>query len=369
MRFSDIHGHQQIKSKLVAAVQNNHLAHALLFHGNEGSANLVLALALATYLNCDQPTGDDACGQCPSCIKNSKFIHPDLGFAVPVSGGEKIVTKNYLKEWRDFMINKPFGNHVDWSATFNAENKNLSISRQEGREIIQSLSLKSFEGKYKIMLIWLPEFFHSSTANGLLKVIEEPPEKTIFLLVSNNEERLLTTVLSRTQKIKVPAYNDEEIREILIQKGAADEIRLPQIVQLADGNLREAYKLCEELEDDNHAFFVAWMRECYGYKAGELINKAEHFNKMGKVAQQNYLNYCLSALRETLIFGQQLVDLQRVTEKDKAFYEKFSTTLNPDKIERMASLLNEASYHLERNAHVKLLFLDVSFKMGAIFRS
>lgn len=368
MRFSDIYGQDEIKQKLIAAVKDNHLAHALLFSGKEGAVNLPLALALATYIQCENQTETDACGQCAACLKNAKYIHPDLCFALPVTG-EKKTTQDFLKEWRAFLLSNPNGNLIDWAATFGAENKLLNISREEGRKIIQNLSLKSFESPYKIVLIWLAERLNAATANGLLKILEEPPPNTYFLLVSNDDEKLLTTILSRTQKVQVPLYHDNEISAILKEKEEISDLKISEIVQLADGNLRKAIELSKEVPDDNHAFFVEWMRAAYGFKLTELMAKAEAFNQMSKVNQQHLLAHALNMFRETMIKLASVSNLQRVNAEAEAFITNFSKTMNPDKIEKISMLLNEASYHLERNINPRIIMADVSFKIGAVMKS
>ena len=189
MRFKDIHGLAPTKAMLLSGIRNNHVAHAQLFTGRPGSPALSLALAYATYLNCENPGDEDACGQCPSCAKNQKFVHPDVHFIFPVSSTKNVAAKDassrlFLKEWREFLLTTPYGSLQDWSTLYGGEDKQALISTKEKQTITNDLSLKAFEGKYKIMLIWLPELMHPNAANGILKVLEEPPENSVFLLVS-----------------------------------------------------------------------------------------------------------------------------------------------------------------------------------------
>ena len=211
MRFSDIIGLEDTKQQLIAAVKSNHVAHAQLFFGSEGSANLALALAFATYINCTNQSDSDSCGTCASCTKIDKLVHPDVQFIFPVSStkkvtGKSVVSSSYMNEWRSFILNNPYSGIEQWSASYGAENKQSNISKEESRNIIKNLSLKAFEAEYKIMLIWLPEFMHPSAANGILKILEEPPKKTIFLLVTNDYEKLLTTILSRCQFLRFDLF-------------------------------------------------------------------------------------------------------------------------------------------------------------------
>jgi DNA polymerase III subunit delta' len=368
MRFEDIHGLYEVKAKLIAAVQNNHLAHALMFSGREGSMNLSIALALATYLHCEQPGDTDACGNCAACVKNSKYVHPDLLFTVPVVGSKKY-TQDFLKEWREFMLKTPYGNLSDWALSFGAEGKNPLIAKEESTRIIQNLSLKAFESPYKIQVIWLPEMMNPSTANGLLKILEEPPAGTFFFLVTNDQEKILTTIQSRTQTVRIPLYEDDELHEYLAKKTTTETDRLSEVVQLANGNVRDALQMLLESKDKNHDFFVEWLRESYGFKFSAIVARTDKFNQLNRTAQQNMLQYGLSILREALIKGAGMDTLQRVTDDSAKFVNDFSKVLNPDKIEKMMSALNEASYHLERNLHAKVVFADTSFKLGAIMRA
>ena len=214
MRFGDIHGLEETKKHLTTSAQRNHVAHAQLFSGVEGSALLPMALAFASYLNCENPTDEDSCGECSSCSKSLKYVHPDIHFVFTVRSTEKItgkdvVSKSYLPAWRNFLLENPYGNSVDWAIEFGGENKQLNISRQESREMVDALSLKAFEGKYKIMIIWMPEKMHPAAANGILKILEEPAANTVFLLVSPQKEQLTLVC-----KEDIPLCKDEKFKEV-----------------------------------------------------------------------------------------------------------------------------------------------------------
>jgi len=374
MRFADILGQEDLKNTLVGSIQQNHLAHALLFHGPQGSANLALALALATYVNCTDPTPTDACGRCESCLKMQKFIHPDLHFAFPVSStpkitGSDVVSKSFLKEWRSFLETNPYGTEKEWSSHFGGENKQLNISKEESRQIIKALALKAFEGRYKVMLIWLPEFMHNAAANGILKILEEPPERTLFFLVTHNREALLTTILSRVQQVTVPPFADAEVKTLLSQNYQVPERLAEQLAYLANGNLNEALKLRDEVEDDSHEFFRQWMRYCYSWDFKALVGTADDFHKFTKMVQKSLLAYGLTIMRETLLAHYQHQDLLRLAGKDQEFVQKFGQVMDPEKVSQISALLNEAAYHLERNASPKITFLDVSLQIARVLRA
>jgi DNA polymerase-3 subunit delta' len=373
MKFSDISGYESLKTQLVQSVISDQIAHAQLFLGPEGGPNLALALAFSTYINCQNRTTEDSCGECDACRKNAKLVHPDVHFAFPVSATKKIKAKDtisvkFLTEWRNFVIQDPYNNASGWNNYFGGENKQLNISRQESREIIKNLSLKPFEGLYKIMIIWLPEYMHPAAANALLKILEEPPQNTLFLLVSNDETKLLSTILSRTQIVHIRPFSDEEIKDLLINQHFIDEDKSGQIAHLVDGNINEALRLAREVEDDSHKMFRDWMRLCYVGDLMELTRWTEKFNSMSKVAQQTLFHYGLSMMREALIVSSNELDLSRLMGEELEFVKNFSRILTLESIEEISDILNEAFYHIERNAHSKILFLSVSLKIFGIFK-
>ncbi|WP_162417104.1 DNA polymerase III subunit [Cyclobacterium roseum] len=379
MLFSSIPGLGDTKEKLINAIRNDHLAHALLFHGKEGSANLSLALALATYINCQDPGESDACGKCPSCLKMEKLIHPDVNFAIPLpappqkKGKEKEESEDkkvdYLASWRSFVREKTYGNFQDWNAHLGI-NKPLSISKSTAKEIVKTLSLKSFEGGYKMMLIWAPETMNLSSANALLKILEEPPAKTLFLMISQQHENLLTTILSRTQKIHVRNFSDEEIQHFLVESGLSNTVAAQQIAPLADGNMREALLLSQNVEDKNTLLFRDWLRDCYSVDISSLLRFSEQVSASGKEAQKSLILTGVNVIRESLLNRAQLPDLMRTNDTDREFIVKFSSTvLNDEKLTKIYTLLNEAHYHLERNANSKILFLDLAFSLAKIIKS
>ena len=374
MQFSDIKGLDEVKQHLINSVNNNHLAHAQLFVGQEGGANLAMAWAFAAYLNCEDRQERDSCGKCPACIKTGKLVHPDLHFVYPVSATKKIsgkdlVSTSFIAEWRDFLKSNPYGLVADWSNFYGGENKQGNISKQESREIIKNLSLKAFEGKYKIMIIWMPEYLHPSAANGILKVLEEPPENTIFLLVANDMEKLLVTILSRTQKVNIRAFSDDEVEAYLVEKHQMDVHKASQVAQMADGNLNEAERLLDQVEDDNGKMFREWMRFCFTWDLTKMVEWADQYQKMNKVAQKTLLQYTLSMMRETLIFDYSPGNLQRLQGEELAFVKNFSKVMTAEKVEMLTEKVNEAYYHLERNANAKILFTDLSLVIAKILRA
>jgi len=363
MLFSSIPGLEETKVKLIKAIQNDHLAHALLFHGKEGSPNLPLVLALATYINCSDPGAEDACGKCPSCLKMEKLIHPDLNFAMPLPAVKKNDDEEFtdlLSSWRSFIIKNPYGNLQDWNYHL-AINKPLSISKGAAKQIVKTLSLKSFEGGYKM---------HSAAANALLKILEEPSAKTLFLMVTQQPESLLTTILSRTQKIHVRNFTDDEVKNFLVEKGLSTAVAAQQIAPLADGNLREAMLLSRNTEDKNTLIFRDWLRNCYSVKIQELVNFADQITNFTKEGQRSLLLTGINVIRESLLNKAQLNELMRTSDEDREFIVKFSNSvLNDEKLTKIYTALNEAHYHIERNANPKILFLDLAFNLARIMKA
>ncbi len=391
MLFTDIYGLEEVKHSLIQAARSGQVAHALLFLGPEGSANLAMALAFATYLNSEQQQADGSCGPGPATDRMHRYIHPDLHFVFPVGAtknisGKDVVSDSYVKEWRSFITENPYGSLAEWSTYFGSENKQLNISKEESRHIIRKLSLKAFEGLYKIVLLWMPEYLHPAAANGILKILEEPPDRTIFLLVAHDAEKLLPTILSRTQIVHIRAFTDEEIIYILREQSgttaAAQAVKIRQVATLAEGNLNQAMRLLQEAEEDSHRFFRDWMRLCYLQDYTRLVALTDDFQKLGKEAQKSLLHYGLTMMRETLVM--QTVDtlqqnhveeimpvekaLIRLQGDELSFVANFSKVVNFEKIEKTTSFLNEGYHHLERNANPKMLFLDISLQIGQMIR-
>jgi DNA polymerase-3 subunit delta' len=369
MKFSEIPGLTETKKLLTDSVKSNHIAHAQLFVGAEGALNLPLALAYATYLHC-QNKGEDACGVCPACSKSLKYIHPDTHFVFPLSNvkgdkDEERFKADILKSWRSFLLEQPFSDLDDWTTYYGGEDKQALISREESREIVKALSLKPFESSYKVMIIWQPELMHPSAANGILKILEEPAAHTYFILVTNAADRLLPTIISRTQLISVPLLDDHEVENFLIDKKSAEPKHASRVAQLAEGNLNLALTLLDNEEDDNAQHFIDWMRACHSKKRiPELVAKAEEFHALDKLRQRNIMHYGMNMMRETLLSISKADSIHRIQGEELKFIQQFSSVMNVPKIEKSFKLMNDATYHLERNGSAKMIFLDLSLQLA-----
>lgn len=369
MLFKEIKGLDKVKNVLTRGASADQVAHALLFSGKEGAPALPMALAYAAFLNCEKRLEKDACGICSSCLKIKKLIHPDVHFVYPVSSTKKvtkkeeIVSTTFIKEWRSFLGENLYGNIEEWSNYFGSD-KQVQISKEESRHIIKNLSLKPFEGKYKVMIIWLPEKMHPTSANGILKILEEPPAHTVFILVSYQEDRLLSTIISRTQRFYIPLFTDEELVNILHEDYQVDQEQARQLAHLADGSLHEALRLARETSNDHQQIFRDWMRECYEKKFASLVGRSDEFHMLNKVSQKSFLQYALNMIRESLLLNSQATELNRSTGSTFSFVENFSKAMTPEVAERIIPLINEAYQHLERNANSKITFLDLSIEIS-----
>lgn len=368
MKFTEIPGLDEVKKLLIDAVKNNHSAHAQLFTGAQGALNLPMALAYATYLHCENKT-NDSCGICAACSKNSKYVHPDTHFVFPLSNvkGDKDDERfkaEITKSWRSFLLEQPFGILDDWTNFYGGEDKLALISREESREIIKTLSLKPFESKNKVMIIWQPELMHPSAANGILKILEEPAAHTFFILVTNSADRLLPTIISRTQIVTIPLLYDAELEMYLKKHHSLDDTRAAKIGQLADGNLNQALKLLENEEDNNTQRFTEWMRACFKKNYATLVAMAEDYHSLDKLNQKNLISYSMNMMRETLLRASGAETINRARGDELRFVQDFSKVMNVEKIERSFKFLNDACYHLERNGSAKMIFLDLSLKLA-----
>jgi DNA polymerase-3 subunit delta' len=375
LNFKSIPGLHDVKTRLMGSAKDGMVAHALLFQGKPGALSLPLALAYAGYLHCQSRTADDACGQCAACVLGKKHIHPDTHFAYPVGNmktdmkenDESALRNEILKLWRTFLQEIPFGSPADWTAHYGGEDKQPIISREDGREIIRSLSLKPFQSKFKIMIIWQPEMMHAAAANGLLKILEEPPANTIFMLVSERAEQLLPTIISRTQMVNVPLLSDAEIESQLADLKVSKE-KAQTICTLAEGNLNLALRLIDEGAPHYHEVFSDWMRSCFRSEFGKLVAMADHFHEQDRLYQRSFLQYALGMIRETLLAISGASALHRTRGGEREFIEKFKSVFTLKKLEDSYHLLSDAAYFLERNGSAKMIFTDLSIQFNRVLK-
>ncbi len=368
MQFSEIVGQQQVKQHLIRSVQESRISHAQLFLGPEGSGSLALALAYAQYISCEKRQQDDSCGECSSCRKYAKLIHPDLHFSYPFFAKHKEDTAlSFIEEWRRSFLSNPYLGLDEWRNQLDAENKQANINIAECHQIIKKLSLKAFEGEYKVLIMWLPEYL-DKVGNTLLKLIEEPPQKTLFLLVAQNQDQILNTILSRTQLVKVHRLNDNEVAEYLVKKVHIGEDQALRTAYLSEGNIQAALNLSKEEGNNNFGLFSDWLRMCFTNRGLLAIEFAENTSRMGRENQKNFLRYGIKLMREVLIVLAGAEALVNLPANEKEFVINFSRILNSAKAEAIINELEKAHYHIERNANPKILFLDVSLQFIKILK-
>src|SRR6201986_4598149 len=298
MQFNQIVGQRAIKQRLINSVTENRVSHAQLFLGPEGSGSLALAVAYAQYLSCLDKQTDDSCGECSSCRKYQKLAHPDLHFSYPFFAKHKDDTAlTFIEQWREALLANPYISLDIWRGYLDAENKQANINIAECHQIIKKLSFKPFESDYKVLILWLPEYLDRE-GNSLLKIIEEPQPNTLFLLVAQNQDQILNTILSRTQLIKIPALTYDDIKNHLVEKHNQTEEAAAEIAYLCNGNLSEALTMLQQDNKGYHTHFVQWLRLCFGNKGIEVMGLVDQIAKMGRENQKNFLRYGVSFLRE-----------------------------------------------------------------------
>ena len=373
MFFRDVIGQDITKKRLIQEVNEGRIPHAQVICGAEGAGKLPLALAYARYISCTNRGLEDACGVCPSCVKFNKLVHPDLHFMFPIiknAKTKKEVCDDYIAEWRQFVISSPYFNLNHWLNEIQAENSQALIYAKESDEILRKLSLKSSEGGFKISIIWLPERMHQVCANKLLKLLEEPPEKTIFLLVSENPEMILPTILSRTQRLNIPKIDASCIANTLQQKYGIQELDSYSIAHTANGNFIKALEAIHLNEEKQLFFdlFVSLMRLSYQRKIREMKLWSEQVSAMGREKQKNLLEYCQLMIRENFIFNLKQKELTYMTANEENFASRFSPFVNERNIIGIMNELSIAQQHIEQNVNAKMVFFDFSLKMIVLLK-
>jgi len=373
MFFRDVIGQDITKKRLIQEVNEGRIPHAQVICGAEGAGKLPLALAYARYISCTNRGLEDACGVCLSCVKFNKLVHPDLHFMFPIiknAKTKKEVCDDYIAEWRQFVISSPYFNLNHWLNEIQAENSQALIYAKESDEILRKLSLKSSEGGFKISIIWLPERMHQVCANKLLKLLEEPPEKTIFLLVSENPEMILPTILSRTQRLNIPKIDASCIANTLQQKYGIQELDSYSIAHTANGNFIKALEAIHLNEEKQLFFdlFVSLMRLSYQRKIREMKLWSEQVSAMGREKQKNLLEYCQLMIRENFIFNLKQKELTYMTANEENFASRFSPFVNERNIIGIMNELSIAQQHIEQNVNAKMVFFDFSLKMIVLLK-
>lgn len=403
MQFGQIIAQEEVKHHLKELVQKNRLSHALLFLGREGSGALPLAISFAQYILCekvnpaqknktvslfgdeperDQTTLEDSCGECSSCLKVNQLIHPDLHFSYPVikkdSNHTRVLSTDYIAEWREFIQKFPYNNVTDWlnflkqnskSKIENPVNKQGNITVFECDEISHKLSLKSFESDYKILIMWMPEFL-GKEGNKLLKLIEEPPEDTLFIFVAEDESAILPTILSRTQLIKIPSLSNPKIEDALIKNYQLTSEKATEIAAVSDGNFREALQLLETPEEDLQLQVREWLNVILKNNVSSLLKWLDEISKFGREKQKQFLKYFIHLLEQGIRAGylnENDINLV-IPEKEHDFALRLNKMCGIEAQEAIINELDRAIYYIERNAHAKMLFHSLTIRFFYIIK-
>ncbi len=370
MQFNKIIGHAALKARLIGNVREGRVPHAQFYLGPRGSGVLPLALAYASYLFCENPGEGDSCGQCSSCAMMAKLAHPDLNLVFPIFLSDKVKTcEPFTKDWRAAVLEMPYLDAERWRAGLTGENKQLRMGVDIAAEVVRKLSLKPFRGGWKVMLIWLPEMMDPAMANKILKVLEEPEPKTVFLLAGHANDRILPTILSRTQLVMVPAFDPGEVAAALHERHPElTPAEARGIAARSEGDLLEAFFMAEGNEEELFVFFRDWLRACYANKVSDNLSSADYFAKMGREKQKGLMVYALFLIRQSMLQWQDVPQLVRTFGEEMEFVKKFSGLLNASNVEGIRRELESAHGHLERNANPKVLFMDLSYRLGGLLR-
>ena len=376
MHFKDIVGQAILKNRLIQTVKEGRISHAQLFVGKSGYGTLPLAIAYAQFIACKNKEDADSCGTCSSCIKFNKLVHPDLHFSFPVTTVGAIKTKpvsdDFVQEWRKLILENPYFDLETWHKTIGIEQKQSLINVHESQAIIKKLNLKAFESEFKFLLIWKPENLNPQASNKLLKLIEEPIGKTIIILIAEDEEALLRTITSRTQMIRVPPVELSEVKKYLTGKEAIGDERAQQIAALAEGDILRAEEKLHLSEEAEMYFelFVTWMRACYEANIEKMHAWVEQVSerKFGRERQKQFLEYALEVMREGMIRNYAGTTLQRFDGSEGNFLKKFAPFVHENNVFGIMEILNDAHFHVSRNAYAKILFMDMSMKFANLLR-
>jgi DNA polymerase-3 subunit delta' len=366
MLFKEIIGQQEVKGKLLSLVREDRTPHAMMLFGPEGTGKLALAVAMTQYLACNDRQEDDSCGVCPSCIKFGKLVHPDLHFIVPVlktgSMTAPPVSDDYAVEWREALLADFYMTESQWYESLGAENKQGIINVKESENIIRKLAFKPYESDYRMVVVWLPEKMNQPAANKLLKLIEEPPEKTLILMVSEHTNKILPTILSRTQLFHVPPISGADLREGLMKLGQGDQQQIEDAVLRANGNMSTALQTLrqDDVERQHFELFTELMRLSYARDIVQINGWVERVAGMGRERQKQVIDYSLRLLRENFILHMENDSLNYMSAKESEFSRKFSPFIHEGNVHALAEAFTLAGNHIEANGNARIILMDLS---------
>ncbi|MBI2257433.1 MAG: DNA polymerase III subunit delta [Flavobacteriia bacterium] len=363
MFFKDVIGQNELKSHLIREIKNEKVSHAQLFLGQSGYGTLPLALAFIQYLFCENKRENDSCGVCASCKKNLDLQHPDIHFTFPIVLAEDKFCDPLLPRWREIIKEKPYFSYEDWTEKIDKKLRKPVIGTDESAQIVRKLALKSYEGGYKVLLIWKADEMNHVFANKILKILEEPPEKTLIILIAENQENLLQTIVSRTQIVKIPFILQSELSAHIQNKFSLESSLADSIASQSEGNYIQASYLIsgEDIQAKNREIFIQLMRCAFKKNAIDMINWAEEISQFGKEKQKNFLTYSLYMLRHCLLKNYQMGMLSMLSKEEEEFLKNFARFITNNNIFKFYDFINQAYFFLDRNANPKLVFTNMAF--------
>lgn len=373
MFFRDVIGQSEAKQHLLTLKREGRIPHAMLFCGMEGTGKLPLAIAFARYLCCENPGPDDACGHCPSCIKMNKLVHPDVHFAFPVikkKSNKDAVSDDFIDAWRQLLLDTPYFSLPTWLARMGAENQQAQIFVRESDEVTRKLSLKSSQGGYKIMIIWLPEKMNAECGNKLLKLLEEPPAQTLFLWITENPDMILPTLQSRLQRFNLPPLSEKDLSDLLQTRYMLQPDDAADIAHRSEGSLLHALENIH-LGEENKLFFelfTSLMRLAYARRVKEMKAWSEQVAGMGRERQKNLLSYCQRMIRENFIYNFHHPEMNYLNQEEQQFSSRFAPFVSERNVMGIMDELQEAQRHIEQNANPKFVFFDFALKMIVLLK-
>lgn len=364
MQFSAVIGQDELKQHLLHEVKGGKISHAQLFLGKPGYGSLPLALAFVQYLFCENKSETDSCGECAQCRKVSELQHPDLHFSFPTVLAIAKKSDAFITDWRAQVRENPYFNLHDWTKRIDSSERKPIIGVDESLEIIKKLNLKSFEGGYKVMVIWMAEEMNADCANKLLKILEEPTPKTLFILLAEAQDKMLTTILSRTQIVRVTMLPTDTIQLALEQRGIT-KATAASIAGRSDGDFLEALHLLGDSEesDYNRELFIQLMRVCFKKDVNSMLAWTDAIATQTREGQKLFLKYALHMVRQSILKNYTQEMLTRVSPEEADFLKNFSRFITNNNVMDFMQLFNDSHYHLERNAHAKLLFTQLCFQV------
>jgi DNA polymerase III subunit delta' len=374
MQFKQILGQQHIQSRLVDGVKENRISHAQLFVGQLGHGMLPMALAYAQYVNCKNPGETDSCGECSSCKKMQKLIHPDLHFVFPVvktKSHNEPVSDNFLPQWRERVLKTPYFDINQWFSAIDVENAQGQIYVHESSEILRKLNLKTYESEYKVMVIWMADRMNVQCANKLLKMIEEPPPKTLFILITDNEEKIISTIRSRTQLVKFSAIDEASMQQAIENNPLAAGKNIPGLIHLSNGNYIKTLELLSP-SVDTHQFFELFgniMRITYKRDWPGLFALVDELANLGRERQKNFLQYGLHMVRENFILNLKQPNLNYLNDEEHAFSARFSPFINERNVVLFTEEFEKAFRDITQNGNPRIIFLDMGLKITKFIKA